>query len=158
MIKELPELERSLADIESIKVQLEEVAKQQLSLSPPPPPPALAKAAEEFSTQTEVTTNEIGTSTPSKQFKNKVSQCEESNGSTDAAAKLLKALHVCLNYTSRVQSSTKDTSIKVPDEVDYFGKLLLGQTSLSGFEDTLKISLQCAHLFLEEVREECYCV
>ena len=154
VIKELPELERSLADIESIKVQLEEVAKQLLP-TPPPPPPVPSKIAEEFSTQTsqtEVNTIEVGTETSSVQYKNKVSQCEVGTvASGDSTLKLLKALHLCLNYNSRMYNITKDSSNKIPDDVDYFGKLLLGQTSLSNFNDNLKISNQSASLFLEEV-------
>lgn len=55
--------------------------------------------------------------------------------------KLLKPLHVCLRY--------KDTTSKVlPEKVDFFGKALLGQTSICGFEDTLTNSARTAGYYL----------
>ena len=56
--------------------------------------------------------------------------------------KLLKTLHVCLRY--------KETTLKpLPEKVDFFGKTLLGQTSISGFEETLNNSTKSAGFYLD---------
>ena len=55
--------------------------------------------------------------------------------------KLLRALHVYERY--------KDvTSKQLPDTVDFFGKTLLGLTSITSFQDTLNNSLRVANFFL----------
>ncbi len=56
-------------------------------------------------------------------------------------AKFLKVLHVYQRY--------KDlTGNNVPDTVDFFGRTLLGQTTISGFSDTLNHSLRVANFYL----------
>jgi hypothetical protein len=55
--------------------------------------------------------------------------------------KLLKALHVYQRY--------KDVTARaLPENVDYFGKTLLGLTSISAFPDTLNSSLRVANLYI----------
>jgi len=56
--------------------------------------------------------------------------------------KLLKTLHVCLRYR-------ETTSKPLPEKVDFFGKTLLGQTSISGFEETLNNSTKSAGFYLD---------
>jgi hypothetical protein len=56
--------------------------------------------------------------------------------------KLLKTLHVCLRYK-------ETTSNPLPEKIDFFGKTLLGQTSISGFEDTLNNSTKSAGFYLD---------
>lgn len=56
--------------------------------------------------------------------------------------KLLKTLHVCLRYK-------ETTSKPLPEKIDFFGKTLLGQTSISGFEDTLNNSTKSAGFYLD---------
>lgn len=56
--------------------------------------------------------------------------------------KLLKTLHVCLRYR-------ETTSKPLPEKVDFFGMTLLGQTSISGFEETLNNSTKSAGFYLD---------
>ena len=56
--------------------------------------------------------------------------------------KLLKTLHVCLRYK-------ETTSKPLPEKIDFFGKTLLGQTSISGFEETLNNSTKSAGFYLD---------
>ncbi len=55
--------------------------------------------------------------------------------------RLLKVFHVCLKYTGV-------TGKPLPVNLDFFGKTLLGQTSISGFEDALNGSLRSVGLYL----------
>jgi hypothetical protein len=55
--------------------------------------------------------------------------------------KLLKALHVCARYEQCVR-------VSLPANVDFFGKSLLGQTSISSFSDTLETSLRSTGYYL----------
>jgi len=57
--------------------------------------------------------------------------------------KLLKALHVYLRYGDTTQST-------LPVNVDFFGKTLLGQTSISGFDHTLQGSLRSAGYYVND--------
>ncbi len=54
---------------------------------------------------------------------------------------LIKTLHVCKRYNQLTQNS-------LPPDVDFFGKCLLGETSISGFVDTLNHSARNADMFL----------
>jgi hypothetical protein len=55
--------------------------------------------------------------------------------------KLLKALHVYQRY--------KDvTGNNLPDTVDFFGRTLLGLTTISRFQDTLNHSLKVTGYYL----------
>lgn len=59
----------------------------------------------------------------------------------DKISKLLKALHVYQRY--------KDvTTRNLPDTVDFFGRTLLGLTTISGFQDTLNHSNKVATYYL----------
>ena len=55
---------------------------------------------------------------------------------------LLKVLHVCLRYKD-------STGRNLPEKLDFFGKTLLGQTSISGFEETLINSTRSAGFYLD---------
>ena len=178
-IKSLGELERSLADIESIKVQLEEVAaaaekekggRNAEVIAVGTDMSAGGSNSTDVGSSTETSTAEIGTCTPSKKFKHETSQCEpRSNASAPAVSEdgvlpsavetLLEVLHVCANYQQRMSGKTLSAStgpdpalsLKLPDEVDYFGKALLGRTSFGPFTDTLTNSSRLLSQYLNKV-------
>jgi len=57
--------------------------------------------------------------------------------------KLLKVLHVCFRYS-------EVTGKPLLDNVDYFGKTLIGQTSISGFQSTVENSLRSVGLYVND--------
>ena len=59
-----------------------------------------------------------------------------------STSRLLKALHVFRRYTDY-------TGCKLPDEVELFGMALLGQTTVSSFEERLAQSVRTASLYLD---------
>ena len=59
-----------------------------------------------------------------------------------STTRLLKALHVFRRYTDY-------TGCKLPDEVELFGMSLLGQITVSSFEDRLAQSVRTAGLYLD---------
>jgi vacuolar-type H+-ATPase subunit I/STV1 len=71
----------------------------------------------------------------------------------DKTAKLLKALHVYQRYKDVTQKS-------LPDTVDFFGRTLLGLTTISGFQDTLNHSTRVLGYYLNvsSVRTIFFCV
>jgi len=80
----------------------------------------------------------------------------EAGGSNKAAiqravekstSRLLKALHVFRRYTDY-------TGCKLPDEVELFGMSLLGQITVSSFEDRLAQSVRTAGLYLDPVESK----
>lgn len=58
-----------------------------------------------------------------------------------AVRKLLKVFHVCMKYGSI-------TGQPLPANVDFFGKTLLGQTSIAGFDVALEGSLRTLGIYL----------
>lgn len=54
--------------------------------------------------------------------------------------KLLKLFHVCARYPTN----------KLPADVNFFGKCLLGETSITGFSETLLESTRKAELYLDD--------
>jgi len=93
----------------------------------------------------------------------KVSECEvveESSTSLPSVAtrryeeyhvlKLLKVLHVYARY----RTITGDL---LPEYVDFFGKTLLGETSVKKFQDTVLGSLRSAQNYLDDVSELSAC-
>lgn len=156
-------VERALTDIESIKSQLEEVARE------------LAKEAlqadnvkavsMDVSVATETAVIQVAVSTQVEKPAESEPQPVAKPSAAAVAApqqpgfdakfvqnlvnaqvqKLLRTLHVC----SRYQAIT-DTPL--PADVDYFGKCLLGQTSLGDFQDALQQSVRNASLFLDPVQ------
>jgi len=67
---------------------------------------------------------------------------EISNGVNYSLQKLFLALHV---YSQYKEKTGKD----LPENVDYFGKSLLGLTSILGFRETVDKSVQAATIFLD---------
>ena len=61
--------------------------------------------------------------------------------------KLLLVLHVCAKYSSITGKS-------LPDEVDFFGKNLLGLTSLTRFSEALAQALRGVKIYID-VRLSC---
>merc|ERR1711991_447090 len=59
-------------------------------------------------------------------------------------SKLLKALHVFRRYSDY-------TGQKLPDEVELFGMSLLGQITVSGFNDRLEKSVRTASCYLDAI-------
>lgn len=64
-----------------------------------------------------------------------------------STSRLLKALHVFRRYTDY-------TGCKLPDEVELFGMSLLGQITVSSFEDRLAQSVRTAGLYLDPVESK----
>ena len=56
--------------------------------------------------------------------------------------KILKVFHVVTRYQSITQKN-------LPEHVDFFGKTLLGQTSIKGFQDTLVASVKSCVNYLD---------
>lgn len=140
-------LERSLAEYEAIKVQLEEIAASQVNASAPAP----AKVCVEASTATqqthEMTSQAVQTVPPS------ATTATTSTGSSQGSAssqqlqgqslkKLLKALHVYCRYRDY-------TGLTLPDEVELFGMAILGLSSVSDFDDRVAQSARTAALYLD---------
>jgi hypothetical protein len=57
--------------------------------------------------------------------------------------KLLKLFHVCSRYTSLSEGNV------LPADINYFGKCLLGETSIDCFSKTLNQSVRNAELYLD---------
>jgi hypothetical protein len=60
----------------------------------------------------------------------------------DSISKLLKVLHVYTSYQLK-------TDRVIPPPLDYFGKTLLGLTSIAGFGPTLQLSVRSASIYLD---------
>jgi hypothetical protein len=146
-IKTLGELERSLADIESIKWQLEEVALAFEGAAAPKNPtrattesgvgtvPKVVCSSSQYTSQVPTAnkaTSTFTTSTFSTHSNIAVDAASASNTSTDTAGsdaktqgdtvrKLMEVLHVFANYDTRTSQG-----VHLPPEVDYFGRHLLG--------------------------------
>jgi hypothetical protein len=140
--------------LESLKVQLEEVAKeveqeQQKEKStesgkavepvtpvPAPTPATVAAPAEQVVLPVTTPIPSVN-ATP--------------NGGPDtreALRRLLKAFHVCARYQQR-------TGKPLPSTLDFFGKSLLGMTSIRPFPDTLETSVKCAEKYINVSTNDC---
>jgi hypothetical protein len=97
-------------------VSLESAGVAEVADNVPPPPPAQNSVA--------VVESEAGASSP-----------QQLQSAEEFARKLLKALHVCARYEPSMRKP-------LPANVDFFGKSLLGLTSISGFSDTLSGALR----------------
>lgn len=144
------ELERSLADLESIMCQLLEVSNRDTTGE------LVGAQTKAWETVTsDVDASEVCSSQCEGQT---VSASEATNalssssvclhtGSVDGIdhseieniRKLLEVLHVCSNYNARVTDGSS-----LPPELDYFGKSLLGQTSVAGYSEALDKSCDSA--------------
>lgn len=142
-------IEKTLIELDAIKVQLEEVAKEQTIVIPatiphiipevvpdvtscPHPTPVESEPMTESLSEPS-TVNEIEVVEP-------VKVSEASMSVEELSLKLLKVLHVYTSY-SRV------TGNPLPQNLDYFGKTLLGLTSVAGFAQTLLLSRRSAQLY-----------
>ena len=134
-------VERSLVELDAVKVLLEEVAKEEglkeakeakeailatipvpiVSVPIPPPPEP--------------------TNVPVVQKVTEASPGEIMKLLEIPLKKVLKALHVHARYELK-------TGKPLPVTVDFFGKALLGMTSIRPFPDTLDASLRSAGLYL----------
>lgn len=152
-------LEKALTDVESIKTQLEEVAKQELLLK------EQQTGNQENNSNTEsLKTEKIDSSTVTHEVEltTNSTQCEQQDNDTASASdtvnavidysevlrghliKLLKLFHVCSRY------SNLSGGIPLPADINYFGKCLLGETTLDSFTKALNQSVKNAELYLDE--------
>eukprot|EP01031_Cornospumella_fuschlensis_P046368 gene46368-56779_t len=151
-------VERSISDLKAVREALEEVAK---SLEANASAPTSAPAPTETATQCEGgEVSDVQTATDAVEQAAVSTMTEsaeaESNGSAEKkegeaagvvdleapVRKLLKALHVYERYKSVTGQS-------LPENVDFFGKSLLGLTSIGAFNDSLSNSTRYALLYLD---------
>ena len=129
-------VERSLVELDAVKVLLEEVAKEEGM-----------KEAKEAILAAPVPIVTIPTPQPEPVIVPVVPKVTEANPSEIMKLleiplkKVLKALHVHARYELK-------TGKQLPVTVDFFGKALLGMTSIRSFPDTLDASLRSAGLYL----------
>lgn len=166
LIASKPSIEKALADVDSIKVQLEEVAKEESlknittqpvtsnSTSQTKTPDLLEVSTEtiQIETQTIQTQSETHhsvdvatgseTTTPTTTSNQDIKSDFYVKHLQNQIFKLLQVLHVCARYTST-------TGQPLPPDVEFFGMSLLGKTSISGFQDTLLQSTRSALLYLD---------
>lgn len=166
-------VERAISDVESIKQQLEEVARQELStkqtspsLPSEPQPEIVAEKTDSstFTQEVELTTN----STQYDHHEHEEHHEVEGHGDEDEAPvivresdsgnrpadnpdilrehlyKLLKLFHVCSRYTMLSGGNP------LPPDINYFGKCLLGETSIDCFTKTMNQSVRNAELYLDD--------
>jgi hypothetical protein len=107
---------------------------RQCNTSQPVEPPVTA----EESPQTKIGETQTGAA----QLEHRETMTELRNGSEVVARRLLKAVHVYTSYHSV-------TRRVLPAGIDFFGKTLLGLTSVAGFAPTLQQSLRSASLYLD---------
>ena len=128
-------------ELDAVKVLLEEVAKEEgmkeakeailaaplpiVTMPPPPPPPPPPEPV----------------IVPVVQKVTEASPSEIMKLLEIPLKKILKALHVHARYELK-------TGKPLPVTVDFFGKALLGMTSIRPFPDTLDASLRSAGLYL----------
>mmetsp|Transcript_14422 Transcript_14422/g.15090 ORF Transcript_14422/g.15090 Transcript_14422/m.15090 type:complete len:592 (+) Transcript_14422:65-1840(+) len=172
-------LEKALSDVESIKTQLEEVAKQELLLKQQQEQQQQKQKqkqqkqkqqqkaeTQENKQQTETVvvtektdsstaTNEVQLTTNSTQSEQQeVNVAPVSNPTNNVVdfsevlrghlIKLLKLFHVCSRY------STLSGGNVLPPDINYFGKCLLGETTVDSFTKALNQSVRNAELYLDE--------
>ena len=167
-IKTLGELERSLADIEAIKYQLEEVANSDVPVAHTRGASATSEICVGTTDTSKVAISKaakarsaVTTSTFSTHATTGVGVCYDNtkdasinittgnnSGNTNSSEgdnlrRLMEVFHVCANYEARVTDGSF-----LPAEVDYFGKSLLGQTSVLGYADTLNKSCEAVSQYL----------
>lgn len=142
-----PSVERAISDIDIIRVQLEDVAKdlvkikivetpqEEVVIVEVPPAPEIVEQIV-ISTEPEVVVVEQRQPLFDEQYINSLVLAQ--------VHKLIKTLHVCSRYQSI-------TGTSLPADVDYFGKCLLGMTSIGDFQDALQQSVRNATLFLDPV-------
>eukprot|EP00599_Poterioochromonas_sp_BG-1_P015958 CAMPEP_0173157972 /NCGR_PEP_ID=MMETSP1105-20130129/16001_1 /TAXON_ID=2985 /ORGANISM="Ochromonas sp., Strain BG-1" /LENGTH=744 /DNA_ID=CAMNT_0014075655 /DNA_START=50 /DNA_END=2284 /DNA_ORIENTATION=+ len=168
-------VEKALADVAALKAQLEEVAKQQLEeqqgkVSAAPETTeeveekvevqeteepvveeqenvvndtVVAETNTELDFQLRVVQYAVSTMTEPDAETVKANEAKKRQEFEDKISKLLKALHVYQRY--------KDvTTRNLPDTVDFFGRTLLGLTTISGFQDTLNHSNKVATYYLND--------
>jgi len=156
------QIKNTLSDIEAIKFQLEEVAKEDLKAT------ASAECSvspSELKPEVEMrVSNEVSTETMRIEQFSESTQCEIATeplpeNTEDPSVflpiielklkKILKALHVCARY-----EQLKGVGEKLPHDINYFYESILGRTSLGGFTETLDSSLRIVGYYLSDT-EEC---
>jgi len=164
-------IEKSITDLEALKIQLEEVAKQleeeEAKKFPIPPTEEVCIETDQnfgtlHSTASQYDSSVVDSST--EMFEDPKLLAVSQNlppldnhhqsailDPTDISMpvleskmkQLLKVLHVCLRYKD-------STGRNLPEKLDFFGKTLLGQTSICGFEETLINSTRSAGFYLDD--------
>lgn len=146
-------IEKTLIELDAIRSQLEEVAKEQASapanIDAPIAPTVIPEAAPAVNIiPSEPTVESTADESPLVDATDEPAETElaekesETMSADEASLKLLKVLHVYTSY-SRV------TGAPLPQNLDYFGKTLLGLTSVAGFAQTLQLSRRSAQLYLD---------
>lgn len=147
-------VERSLVELDSIKTQLEEVAKEEdkriadeqvapalsvVSTPEPAPAPAPVPTPTPVPAPVEVVqvVQRVAEASPREVMKLLETPLK----------KVLKLLHVCARYETK-------TGRPLPPTVDFFGKALLGMTSIRSFPETLDASLRSASYYLNVSSEQ----
>lgn len=147
-------IEKSVAELFNIKQQLEEVAKLEESNKIEGSGSSTSATAPAVDAKQEVNASaeeEIVEATPDaddlQDYGNEqVAEADFKEKFNEFIERLIKALHVYERYTHV-------TSQQLPDTVMYFGRTLLGLTSISSFQDTLNNSIRVAGFYLHVSRE-----
>jgi len=122
LLQTKPLLERSLEDLESIKVSLQEVWREE------------QKAKEDLIASVPVDCKEPTTNeSPEKSFLEEIG---------NRVKQILRVFHVANRYE-------KETKKKVPSELKFFSEHLLGNTSTLPFSETLDDAVRFAGLLLD---------
>lgn len=156
MLNSKKSVEKALQDVAALKAQLEEVAKQELEGRTDEQQDDKEEDAQPQVEEDAAVTANVETNTDAQQQDNvavstmtePVSEASKVHDEAsrraeleEKTAKLLKALHVYQRY--------KDvTTRNLPDTVDFFGRTLLGLTTISAFQGTLQHSARAAGYYL----------
>lgn len=133
-------LEKSVYDLASIKTQLEEVAKAESDKAANPDVTAVETNTEAVEQVDQGAQSTVADAEAEQQT---TPVPENSGNVVEAVSKLLKLLHVYQRYQNATNSA-------LPENVDFFGKLLLGWTSIKAFPDTLSSSSKVAHFYVND--------
>ncbi|CAE7548291.1 unnamed protein product [Symbiodinium microadriaticum] len=153
-------VEKALHDIESIKTQLEDVARddtlrrnREIEQLQAALQEARAKAVNVESSTCTIAHDRCSSSCEEKHRGCRPGNSDSANHGQSVAAnqdlmklniyKLLKLFHVCTRYPLL-------TGNDLPPDIVYFGKCLMGEPSTSGFKETLQQSTRNAELYLDE--------
>lgn len=148
-------IEKSVTELLNIKQQLEEVAKLEESSKKDGSPASTTEVIPEEKEEEDAPAQDATTFTESAEqiaaatmteveepFEEPVvPEIDLKEAFNQFIERLIKALHVYERYTHV-------TSQPLPDTVMYFGRTLLGLTSISSFQDTLNNSIRVAGFYL----------
>lgn len=138
---EQKELLSNKGQVELLLNNFEGVYKQFREVSPNSSSKAISSEAETNTNVPSMTTSSSQSEEASSPTEPVIDDSSVAN-IDDLLHRMLKFFHVYSKYSSA-------TGKELPPHIDYFGKALLGQTSLQAFGDALSDSLRMANMYLD---------